>query len=98
MRFNLLKRKLKIKRKTIRTAKETIAIWAIAKLANDKRYFLYNIDEETGGMIWTSDRNEAIEFYTQQAVDYFIHANIKRKDVFVVQRRETVDRVQLFNT
>ena len=93
-RINLLRRKLIKKR--VRVQKDFVDVYSIAKTVNSDRYFLHDIDIEANSLLWTIDRGEAIEFYSQPSVEDFISEHLgSRKGIYIVNRKEQVDTIVL---
>jgi len=92
-KINLLRRRL-AKQTKVSTSMSGVEVWTIAKDVDDRRYYIHDMDIKNGCLLWTSDRDQAIEFFTQTAVDMFIHANINnRKGVYVVVGNKQIEHI-----
>jgi len=96
-RINLLKRRLV--KKTIKVTNDFVDIYSIAKEVNGDIYFLHDIDMEDDCLMWTPNRQDAIQFYNEQTLDTFIRVNLNnRRNIYVVVRKEQVDIITLIKT
>lgn len=93
-RINLLNRKL-VKKK-IKVKLDFVDVYSVARTVNGERYYLHDIDIDENCLMWTSDRSEAIEFYTDHSIQTFIRVHLgSRKGIYVVARKAQIDTVTL---
>lgn len=58
--------------------------WAICKEHNGKMFFIHDIHEDTGAVMWSPILTKAVRFRTERGCLLFIRKTIGgRKDVFV---------------
>lgn len=73
--MNLLKKAVLMKRKRLN--------WAVCRKQNGKTFFIHDIDEETGAILWCAAARRAVKFRTERGCQLFIEKTIQRKDVYV---------------
>lgn len=101
MNINLMKRKLYTKKvfktpsarrsmsKASSSSNDKGNVWYIAKKHNDKTYYVHEVDKKSGTVKWTSSRNKAMVFRTENGVHHFLHTYMNdRTDIYLINAPE----------
>ena len=95
---NLIKRRKVLKpgstpvRRKIQPAVRTPAhpemgiVYFVVMERGDDSYYVNKV-QENGAVMWTSKRESAMKFHTENGAQHFVHAFLKKRDVYLQQAK-----------
>ncbi len=63
-------------------------VWVVAKLWDNREMYVYDVRED-GVVVWTNEREWAVNFYTQVAIEMFVHDRLKSRAGIYTKYRNT---------
>lgn len=55
-------------------------VYVIATTRNERTYYVKNIQQDTGAVMWTPSQDNAMMFHTENGTQHFVHAYLKNRD------------------